>query len=179
MADFKKAFDFMIHNEDRKLTGIIVKDNNGARVRFGVNEAYHSELTAEGYYNTMSKEQALIVAENLYNNNEWRRIWGDRLTSQKVSNKLLDMAVNMGVNEAVMLAQRAANLLPAQVDGKMGPVTLAEINNMDEHTMLKGLVTWWHWFIEQELKNKPQDKPYEKIWIARADLLSPIEGGLV
>jgi lysozyme family protein len=56
--------------------------------------------------------------------------------NQNVANKLFDMGVNMGVRQAAVYAQRAANsLLLADArlveDGEIGAKTLAAINNAD------------------------------------------------
>ena len=82
---------------------------------------------------------------------------------------MLDMAVNMGVEEAMKLAQRAAMMLGVDTDGKMGPKTLVAINTLQPDKMLSGLVWWWNWFIGQEINNKPLDVAEEKGWRVRAD----------
>lgn len=56
--------------------------------------------------------------------------------NQNVANKLFDMAVNMGVRQAAVYAQRAINALVAvdarvMEDGVIGPKTLAAINAAD------------------------------------------------
>ena len=67
-----------------------------------------------------------------------------------MANKLFDMAVNMGVRQAAVMAQRAANGLlqevPALVaagrlteDGVIGAKTLAAINALDPATYVQTL----------------------------------------
>jgi lysozyme family protein len=84
---------------------------------------------------------------------------------QGVASKLLDMAVNMGQHEAVLIAQRACNALapPTVVmDGRMGPGTITAINGHDGHEMLLELRAESLQFY-RELVTKDPDK-YEKYW---------------
>jgi hypothetical protein len=171
MADFDLAFDFAMTHEDRGLTGVIATDNNGARVRYGLNEA--DNPLGDGYYTTMPNAQAVLVAKNQYNNKYWHSIYGDDITDQAVASKIFDMAVNEGTVEAVKLAQRAAEIPAANVDGKMGPYTLTHINAQDPGVMMTNLVTWWKWFIDKEIENKPADAVYRNNWTSRADDLPP------
>ena len=178
MANFDKAFDFALLHEDPKRTGKTTTDNNGARVRYGLNEASNPELTAEGFYDTMSKDDALIRAKTQYNMKYWASIRGDEIKDDGVGAKIFDMAINMGALEAIKLAQRSAEMMQQDLDGKIGPHTLGAINAMDSGAMLTNLVAWWNWFIGEEVKNKPQDINQVKGWRARANDL-PQEGEAV
>ena len=57
----------------------------------------------------------------------------DGVRNQAVATKILDMIVNMGAPEAVVLAQRACNALGATIstDGHLGYATLTAINMRD------------------------------------------------
>lgn len=173
MADFNLAFQYMISNEtyapDDHRYGEIRTDNDGGLVRFGINSNTHKDLlTTSTFYTTMSNDEAIKVALNLYNTNEWKNIRGDQIQSQRVASKILDMAVNQGQYEALKLVQRAVG---TPVDGVIGPVTILAINSTEESVLLKGLVYWWLWFIEKVIINNPEDKPYEAAWTTRADKL--------
>ena len=181
MADFKKAFEFMILNEDPHLTGKIYLDNNGALVRYGVNAAANPSLVQMGYYSQnpdgtpkMPNAKALIVAENLYNTRYWRAVKGDDLISQIVADKMFDCQVNTG--DAPKLLQHYLHGINQNivVDGIIGPKSLALTNSIDEKKVLIGLMLWWNWYITQEILNKPQDKKYEKNWRHRANEYPPL-----
>lgn len=173
MADFTQAFNYILTNEDYSPTdpryGKVHTDNDGGLVRFGVNSnSMGKSLLQTTYYTTMDIPSALLVAHKLYQNNEWKEICGDSITSQRVASKILDMAVNQGSVQANKLVQRAAGV---NVDGVIGPITVSAVNGIDETTMLNGLVYWWLAFIEQVVSNKPTDKDYELAWTARAEKL--------
>lgn len=174
MADFSIAFDYMILNEDyppdNPKYGKTNVDNDGGKVRFGVNSNSFPDLLQTSFYTSMPVDQAINFVKNLYNNNQWRSIRGDVLASQLVASKMLDMSINMGAVQAVKLAQRAANV---SVDGIMGPQTIGAINKMDETTMLNGLVTWWKWFIGKIQENATVSYNQQTIeaWTARAEKL--------
>ena len=120
----------------------------------------------------MPNDQAIKVAENLYNTVTWEIMHGDSIHSQSVGSKLLDLSVNSGTAEAAKLAQRSVNV---NVDGNIGVITLAAINAMNEDDVLKNLTYWWNWLITQIINSNPVDIKYEKAWRARADKLPPIE----
>jgi lysozyme family protein len=173
MADFMTAFNYMLPNETYAPTdpryGQVTTDNDGGQVRFGMNsKSLGVSLVGTTFYTTMSNADAIKVAQNLYNINVWNEICGDKITSQRVASKIFDMAVNSGVTEASKLAQRAANV---NVDGVIGPITVAAINLEDESEMLRGLVYWAMWLIEQIVANNPEDSVYEEDWTQRAEKL--------
>ena len=170
MADFNFAFGYMITNEDYAPDdpryGTIHTDNDGGLVRFGVNSnSMGTMLLNTTFYTTMPNDGALVIAKNLYNGNEWQSIQGTAMYSQPIASKVFDMAVNMGVKEAAKLCQRAAGV---GADGDIGPLTVAAVNAENETTMMQGLISWWIWFIGQEIINRPSDQPYKEAWIARA-----------
>jgi lysozyme family protein len=175
MADFGLAFWYLLGNEEYAPTdpryGKVRTDNDGGLVRFGVNSnslgKYLSQVDST-YYSTMVNADAIKVSQFLYNKYVWKPMHGDDITSQRVGSKLLDMGVNQGLVEASKLCQRAVSV---NVDGNIGPITIAAINAMDETDMLKGLVYWWLWFIQQVITNHPEDKSYEVAWTARAEKL--------
>jgi lysozyme family protein len=179
MATFSIAFLYLLGNEDYPPDdpryGQVTTDNNGGLVRFGINsDGEGKDLLTTGYYSTMSVADAYKVASNLYNTTNWAAMHGDDLHSQRVASKILDLSVNSGTVESAKISQRAANV---NVDGAIGPITIAAINNLDENVMLQGLVTWWNWLITQILDNNPKDLVYEKEWRARANKLpNPVEG---
>jgi lysozyme family protein len=78
-------------------------------------------------------EDALAEAEKIEEREYWDAMRLGEVEDQNVANKLFDMGVNMGVRQAAVYAQRAANVLVAvdahvAEDGVIGPRTLAAIN---------------------------------------------------
>jgi lysozyme family protein len=137
MADAKLAIDFVLKLEDSTLSGKVTTDAGG-RTRFGIAEKFHPKLTGTGFYDEMENEEALPVAESIYEEEYWSAISGDDIKSQDIANRVLSFAVNMGPKQALTLLQKAANTLGANVseDGVIGPSTLAAINKLNPQSLL-------------------------------------------
>jgi lysozyme family protein len=129
MADFKPAFAFVMEHEDATRAGKVTVDAGG-RTRFGIAEKFHPDLPEEFF--SGPAEDALLVAEKIEEHEYWDPMRLNEIASQSVANKLLDMAVNMGVPQAAVYAQRAVNMLAGTMrvaeDGVMGAQTLAVVN---------------------------------------------------
>src|SRR5215510_960698 len=115
-GELEKAITFVLHNEDAHLSGVVTEDAGG-RTRFGVAERFHPEL-GDAFYEG-SAESALETARQIYRADYWRAICGEEIKDPAVATKLLDMAVNMGVRQAIVLCQRALNSMgfPLREDG--------------------------------------------------------------
>jgi lysozyme family protein len=130
MADFKAAFAFVLQHEDSTRSGKVTVDAGG-RTRFGIAEKFHPGLPEEFF--TGPAEDALAEAEKIEEREYWDAMRLAEVKNQNVANKLFDMGVNMGVRQAAVYAQRAANALAAidacvAEDGVIGRKTLAAIN---------------------------------------------------
>ena len=130
MADFKAAFAFVLQHEDSTRSGRVTVDAGG-RTRFGIAEKFHPDLPEEFFIGPV--EDALAEAEKIEEREYWDAMKLAEVEDQSVANKLFDMGVNMGVLQATVYAQRAANALVAvdvrvAEDGVIGPRTLAAIN---------------------------------------------------
>jgi lysozyme family protein len=149
MADFKAAFAFVLLHEDASRSGKVTEDAGG-RTRFGIAEKFHPDLPEEFF--TGLADEALATAEQIEEREYWERMRLGEVEDQDAANKLFDMAVNMGVRQAAVYAQRAVNYLlsvaPAPgvsrlaEDGEIGEKTLAAINGLDPqkfHQVLREL----------------------------------------
>jgi hypothetical protein len=148
MADFKHAFANTMKFEDAHRSGEVTVDAGG-RTRFGIAEKFHPELPEEFF--TGPAEAALAEAGKIEEAGYWNALRLGEIRSQAVADKLFDMAVNMGVHQAAVLAQRAANgLLHAAAkpglpatsvveDGDVGAKTLAAINTLDPASYVQAL----------------------------------------
>ena len=133
MANFKTAFLFTLQHEDSTRSGKVTVDAGG-RTHFGIAEKFHPDLPDEFF--TGPAEDALAEAEKIEEREYWDAMRLADVENQNVANKLFDMGVNMGVRQAAVYAQRAANsLLFGDVrlveDGEIGAKTLAAINGAD------------------------------------------------
>lgn len=134
MAEFQPALERTMKFEDFNKSGVVTGEPNGGRARFGINEKYHPDLPEEFW--TGPADDALSLAESILEREYWEKPKLAQIENQDVANKVFDMAVNMGVGQAAIYAQRAVNhlhqigQLPASVkeDGALGPKSFEAIN---------------------------------------------------
>ena len=182
LATFQPAFDFTIKHEDATLSGKITVDAGG-RTRFGIAQKFHPDLP-DSFFDG-DKEDVLATAEGIYEHDYWDPMRLGEITNQNIANKLMDMAINMGVHQAVHLAQRAVNGLiasgaqfgpqaPSPVtqlveDGIIGDHTIAAINAADPiafHTMLVEVLKAFYIHIAT---NNPAQAVYLHGWLKRVE----------
>ena len=132
MAEFKPAFEFVLQHEDPARSGKVTVDAGG-RTRFGIAARFHPDLPEEFFDG--SAEDALAEAEKIEEREYWDPMRLAEVENQNVATKLFDMGVNMGVRQATVYAQRAANALLGHdarlvEDGAICAKTLAVINTV-------------------------------------------------
>jgi len=95
-----------------------------------------------GFPDTLRDDTRLsAMVKAFYSEQFWDPLWG-QINSQELSNKLLDMSVNMGKATAVALVQVSLGFLsnsPIVTDGIFGPRTLDFLNGMNEQKLLHEL----------------------------------------
>jgi lysozyme family protein len=167
MANFDEALTFVLRNEDPHLSGIVTEDSGG-RTRFGIAERFHPELGEDFYAAPL--EIALEKAREIYRLDYWAAIRGDEIDDQRVATKLLDMAVNMGVRQAVVLCQRAVNADSGLLveDGVFGPRTLRAMNQCEPEELLQHLREACAAFYQHLAAVRPEAQMYLRGWLARA-----------
>lgn len=168
MADFKKAFDFVMVNEDSTLSGKVTVDEGG-RTRFGVAEKYHGNL-ADDFF-TGDKEKALEEASVIYRDEYWNAISGDEIVDQDCANKLLDMCINLGDANAIHMLQTSLNFLQrgsVKEDNRFGPKTLAALNVANPITLHRALRQSCVHHYQQIATNRPVTESEYSSWMHRA-----------
>jgi lysozyme family protein len=168
MATFDEALTFVLRNEDPHLSGIVTEDSGG-RTRFGIAERFHPELGDDFYAAPL--EIALEKARRIYRSDYWGAIRGDEIDDQRAATKLLDMAVNMGVRQAVVLCQRAVNgsdQMHLVEDGVLGQQTLNSINQSEPHELLQHLREACGTFYQHLAAVRPEAQMYLRGWLVRA-----------
>jgi lysozyme family protein len=165
MADIDIAVEYVLRQEDSKLSGVITTDLGG-RTRFGVAEKFHPELTSTGFYDTMPTAQALEIAISVYKSIYANTLKLNTISDQTVANALLSYAVNVGTVRAVKLLQRTLGLLE---DGILGPFTINKI----ESIMPKNLLIAWKnvmlAYYDDVANDHPTDAIYLNGWINRVN----------
>lgn len=178
MAEFKPAFMFMLLHEDAARSGIVTRDGDG-RTRFGICERFHPHLQNDFW--TAPADAGLIQAEFIYHIEYWNPLHLDQVIDQPVASKIFDMAVPMGLKEAVVLAQRAANGLllgsskaPA-IDGRIGPQTIAALNSCPPSNLVEALCNLSKIFFSEVAAKNPAKQKDLKGWLKRAAAVPPHE----
>ena len=168
MANFDEALAFVLRNEDPHLSGVVTEDSGG-RTRFGIAERFHPGLGHDFYAGPA--EAALRTAREIYRYDYWKPICGDEIDDKSVAAKLLDMAVNMGVRQAIVLCQRGLNActtIQLDEDGVLGTNTLAAINGSAPALLLIHLCENCEAFYQQLAATRPASRQYLRGWLARA-----------
>ena len=178
MADYPKAFQFMIQNEDQSLSGEVTPDpienpadpDPCAVARFGLNSHWHPELAAEGFFDAqrVPAAQALVMAQDTYKYAYWFPIHGYQIICQDVMNKYFDLGVNVGCSEATKIVQRACNqvlnpvaigYIPLKVDGICGEQTYTAVNKANPEELLPAIKSYARQFY--------QDVAFREHWPTR------------
>jgi lysozyme family protein len=167
MADFKPAFLFTLQHEDSTRSGKVTEDAGG-RTRFGIAEKFHADLPEQFF--TGPAEDALIEAEKIEEREYWDTLRLGEVENQNVANKIFDMSVNMGVRQAAVYAQRAANSPVQQLkeDGNIGPKTLAAVNAIDPQIFYGLLCQFSAWHYRHIAANNPAQAVNLAGWLKRA-----------
>jgi lysozyme family protein len=168
MANFNDALAFVLRNEDPHLSGVVTEDAGG-RTRFGIAERFHPELGDDFYCGPA--EAALETAREIYRSDYWGAIRGDEIQDQRTATKLLDMAVNIGVRQAVVLCQRALNSISGfnvAEDGLVGAKTLAAVNGCEPSLLDLHLRQECAAFYQHLAAVRPEAQEYLRGWLARA-----------
>jgi lysozyme family protein len=177
MADFRKACDFVLQNEDSTLSGAITadptKDDPTARARFGVNSASHPDAVRQGFFE-MGRADALQYAEDTFKYDYFNQVGGYQIADQGICNKLCDLAFNAGVHQSAKIVQRALQDIedwdPAvEVDGICGSRTVALINASPAATLLTAIKEQAKDFYRAIVAANPEKQKYLDAWISRVD----------
>jgi lysozyme family protein len=171
MAEFKPAFEFLLSHEDETCSGKVTHDTDG-RTRFGICERFHPDMP--GVFWTASPTVALKFAENIYEDYYWNPLRLEKIIDQAIASKLFDMCVPMGLKEAAILAQRAANGLllgssraPA-IDGIVGDKTIAALNACPPASLVEALCNLSKIFFYEVAAKHPEKHRDLDGWLIRA-----------
>jgi len=173
MSDVDVAIDFVLRQEDARMSGIItnVPGDKGGRTRFGVAETSHPELTHTGFYDTMSNADALVVARTVYRYAYAAALMLSSIDDQQTSNALLSFAINEGTVSSIKVLQRALQGIDPKliVDGEFGPGTLAVLNAGPAATVLKLLGVFQRAHYSAIIAANPSDAQFRDGWINRVN----------
>jgi lysozyme family protein len=167
MADFAKAISVVLAHEGGFVDD---KDDPGGATNYGISARYwreeHGEKLTPDQMRALTREQAIA---------EYQHAWWDRygfggIRDQALATKILDMAVNMGAEQATLILQRSLNELGnhVTVDGTFGPRTLHATNISDSTRLVGKLVVHQSDFYRGLARSKPAMAKFLVGWLQRA-----------
>lgn len=170
MADYQPAFNFMIRNEDSSLSGIVQTDNDGGKVRYGLNSNSHPSLLVSGFYEA-PRQEALLRAQLYYREWYWEPMKCDLLGSQSVANKVFDQCVPMGIRQASILVQRTLNVLGENLkeDGVLGPLSMNALNRADPVGFVEAFIAVCKAYYDKVILAHPEYADLQDGWYKRAE----------
>ena len=158
-ALFEKAITLVLKHE-----GGYVNDPNdlGGETKYGISKRSYPHLDIKN----LTVEQAIEI---------YRRDWWDKyrygdIKDQDVATKVFDLSVNMGPATAHRLLQEALVFLgyPVEIDGIIGPQTIAAANKADPRRLLQ-VLRWLaahHYY--RIAAQRPQSRAFLIGWLKRA-----------
>lgn len=163
MADFKTYFDKML-----KWEGGWADDpaDRGGKTNMGVTikvwKAWAQRLFGipgnEQTLRAATKQQISTICKVLY----WDVVRGDNIANQKIAQHVADFGWGSGPITAI---KRIQAVLKVTVDGKIGPKTIAAINNHPNPAeLLNKLVADRIAFLDAIIKRDPTQRRFEKGW---------------
>lgn len=139
MDNFELALKFLFSNETYLGKGGILvttyhDPETGEFSNYGISQAF---LRLIKFRTIIPTELTMIDIREIYKTYFWNHYWLDKVTDSSVAAKCFDMFVNMNPIAACKIIQYCA---ACPQDGRMGPITIAQINSQNSKSMMKELV---------------------------------------
>jgi lysozyme family protein len=115
--------------------------------------------------------QALAIAESVYNVSYAQPMGVASITDQALATAVLSFGINSGIVKPVKFLQLACTQLGQSLvtDGRMGPATLAIVNQENPDTLLASFANLARRFYVALATSTPRDAPDLKGWLNRAN----------
>jgi lysozyme family protein len=156
---FLKAFDYLLKHEGGYVND---KADPGGETNSGISK--------RSYPNLDIKNLTLEQAKEIYFRDFWLKGKYEQINDENIAIKLFDLGVNVGINQANKLIQRALRATGTQVteDGIIGPITLKAINEADPTDLLAALKSEAAGYYRLIANLKPSQKKFITGWLRRA-----------
>lgn len=183
MPNYPKAFEDAIKTTLKHEGGFVNDpDDPGGATNFGVSLRFvknelegtkigdiEFDLSGDGKVNAddiknITREMAIAVYFKAF----WDRRYEE--LSDPLGGKYFDLSVNMGKGQATKLVQRACKAVgkPVDVDGGLGPQTMAALKAANQLCVLAALRSEAAGFYRVLIAKKPVNKKFENGWLKRA-----------
>jgi lysozyme family protein len=179
MADFSQAFAKTMSNEGGYSNN---SNDRGGETYCGISRVNFPDWPGWSYLdrfpspgsapeNLASVPQLQAQLQAFYRSQFWNQIYGDQMGNQSIANKLFDMAVNMGVGQAVKILQEAIVVVSGRslvVDGRIGPMTIAAMATIQPTTLLNAIRIDHGNFYLDLIRKDPSQRVFVNGWLIRA-----------
>lgn len=128
MANFDPICEWLLRQEDSRLSGVIKDLGDGAGLtRFGLTTRDDSDLLPANFWTAeVSAQDAEALSIPAYKQKYWNPFKGDQIEADECAASIFSFCVNGGEMTEIHIFQRAFGLNP---DGVIGPKTLAAWNS--------------------------------------------------
>lgn len=178
MADFNVALDALLAEEGGYSNN---SADAGGETVFGISRVYNPNWLGWPFVDALKKEHSNLVdlntalendaqvrtaVQNFYRQAYWNY---DKLKSQVVGNKLLEIEVNFGKGSGIRLLQQALIKIgfALDLDGSLGPRTLDALENAKEPDVLHGLRAFSALYRLHRILTKPDQVVFAEGWLWR------------
>ena len=175
-ASFDEAVKLVLVNE-----GGLTDDprDKGGTTNYGITKVDLFTAIADGIVPhgttivSLTKPQAIDIYKELY----WDKLKLDKILTQSIANKILDVSVNLGLRWGVIVLQRAirsAAGLALVEDGILGPKTLEAVNLAPAATLLAAYRSEQASYYRCVVNSNHSQECFFKGWLNRAYDLSKV-----
>ena len=164
-TNFEIAMDIVLEHE-----GGYTEDHAGA-TKYGVTlRSLNVDIDGDGDIDS-DDIRAMTLADvmQFYKKEWWDKYNFDKINNNLIATKFFDLAINMGIKQATLIAQRAlrACSCPVKEDGLLGNQTFKAINRTDE-SLIIAIRSEAAGFYRGLLVQKPEFEKFRNGWLNRA-----------
>lgn len=140
-------------------------DDPGGITKYGISLRSYPHLGRDGIRNL-----TIPQARDIYYGDWWLKLRCPEIRNDRVAQKLLDTAVNVGARTGVRILQRALRDvgLSVAVDGVIGPRTLGAVNMADTERLLTAMRRRQVDYYRDLIRRDPKRAKFERGWMKRA-----------
>ncbi len=167
MGNFIKAFKFTLGNE-----GGYTNDpaDRGGPTNWGITQADYSAWCASPQSAADVKMMPQATAQSIYSHRYWYPLACDKIKNDGIGTAFFDIGVVRGIAVPPRYAQEICNTHGASLvlDGHIGPLTLAAINELDHVIFIKDFSARVEQGFRSIVSHNPSQHVFLRGWVNRA-----------